>query len=301
MTQPKQTLAVSGASGHLGRRVVELLLQAEAGRIIAATRNPDNLSDFAARGVDVRKADFDDAASLVKAFADVDRLLIISTDKLGPAELRANQHIAAIDAAVQAGVKHIVYTSVVRAESGLPPAIAPSHYTTEQALEASPLSWTVLRNNFYSDGFLQSLPQAVAAGQWVAATGDAGAAYITREDCARAAAAALASADTARQMLDITGPARVTGADLARIASEITGKTVAFVPVTLAQKKAGLIAAGMPEFVAELLTSFDEAVVQGTLGVQSDDFVKLTGAPAQSVKDFLSEHRAELLGQPVAS
>lgn len=304
MTQANQiqrpTLAITGASGHLGRRVVELLLQANAGHIVAATRAPEKLSDLAAQGVDVRKADFNDPTSLTQAFAGVDRLLIISTDTLGPAEQRASQHIAAINAAATAGVQHIVYTSIVRAESGLPPAIAPSHRATEQALDTSPLSWTVLRNSIYTDGFLQSMPYAVATGQLMAATGDAGVGYITREDCARAAAAALASTDTTRQTLDITGPAIVTGADLAHLLTEVTGKAVAFVPITLEQKRAGLIASGMPSFVADLLTSFDAATATGTLSVQSDAFATLTGAPAQSVKDFLAAHRAELVGQPVA-
>ena len=300
MTQSKQTLAVSGASGHLGRRVVELLLQSGAGNIVAMTRAPEKLDDLATQGVTVRKADFDDAASLSRALAGVDRLLIISTDTLGPAELRARQHLAAIDEATRAGVKHIIYTSIVHAESGLPPGIAPSHYATEQALEASSLSWTVLRNSLYIDGSLQSLPHAVATGQLMAATGDAGAGYITREDCARAAAAALASADITRQTLDITGPSIITGADLAQIVSEVTGKAVTFVPITLEQKRAGLVAAGLPDFVVDLLASFDDAVAKGMLSVKSDAFVSLTRAPAQSVKDFLTEHQAELIGQPVA-
>ena len=295
-TQTKQTLAVSGASGQLGRRVVELLLQSNAGHIVAATRTPEKLADLAAKGAEVRRVDFDDAASLAHGLAGVDRLLIVSTDAVGSPERRAQQHIAAIEAATKAGVKHIVYTSIVRAESGLPPAVAPSHYATEQALTKSPLSWTVLRNSLYTDGFLQSLPYAVSTGQLHAATADGGVGYVTREDCARAAAAALASNDTARKTLNVTGPSVVTGTDLAKALSEVSGKIVTFVPITLDQKKAGLVAGGLPEFVADLLASFDDAIAQGLLEVKSDDVAHLTGSAGQSVKEFLTANRAALAG-----
>jgi NAD(P)H dehydrogenase (quinone) len=292
MTQ--QTIAISGASGQLGRRVIELLLQANVGRIVAATRTPEKISDLAVTGVDVRQADFGDSESLAKAFAGVDRLLIISTDSL---DRRAQHQIAAVEAATQAGVKHIVYTSILHAESGLPPAIAPSHYATEQVLAQSPLSWTVLRNSLYTDSFLQSLPYAVATGQLMAATGNAGVGYVTREDCARAAAATLASSEALRKTLDITGPAILTGTDLAKALSDVVGKSIEYVPITLKQKKAGLVASGLPEFVAELITSFDDAVAQGLLSVQSNTVTELTGRSAISVKDFLAAKRAVLMAQ----
>lgn len=292
MSTTSKTLAVTGASGHLGRRVIELLLESKAGRVVGITRHPEKLADLATRGVDVRKADFDDAEALASAFAGVDRALIISTDAL---DRRAQQQKTAVECAERAGVGHVVYTSIVRAESGLPPAIAPSHYSTEQALAKSGMSWTVLRNSLYTDLFLQSLPYAVSTGQLVAATGDGGAGYVTREDCARAAAAALASSDNSRKTLDITGPAVVTGSELARIASEVTGKPVTFVPISVARQRDGLLAAGMPPFVADLLASFDDAVARNTISIASTALADLTGRPAQSVKDFLTANRA-LLG-----
>lgn len=284
MTNTQQTLAVSGASGQLGRRVIELLLEAQAGKIVALTRSPEKLADFADKGVDVRQANFDEAAALANALAGVDRLLIISTDAL---DRRAQQQVAAVETAAKAGVKHIVYTSLVRAESGLPPAIAPSHHVTEQAITQSGLSYTVLRNSLYTDGFLQSLPYAVATGQYMAATGEAGIGYVTREDCARAAAAALASTDTSRKTLDITGPAVVTGAGVAKTLSEVVGKQIDYVPISLEQKKAGLAASGMPEFVVELLASFDDVAAKGLMAIQSNTVAELTGKPAQSLKEFL--------------
>src|SRR4029079_1752737 len=129
-----QTLLVTGAAGHLGRRVIELLLEANAGHVIAPTRSPDKIADLAARGVEVRQADFDDPSLLAAAFAGADRLLLISTDALDGTDRRQVQHRNAIAAAEQARVKHVVYTSLTRPEPGSPIAIAPDHYATEQAL-----------------------------------------------------------------------------------------------------------------------------------------------------------------------
>jgi NAD(P)H dehydrogenase (quinone) len=295
----QQTLLVTGASGHLGRRVIELLLDSNAGQIIATTRSPDKLPDLAACGVEVRQADFDNPDSLAAAFAGADRLLLISTDAFDGTDRRKVQHRNAVAAAERAGVKHVLYTSITRPEPPAPTAVAPDHYTTEQALAASSLDWTVLRNNIYTDLFLQSLPRAVATGQLVAAAGEGGAGYVTREDCARAAAAALAATTSGRTALDITGPAVVTYAELAKILSAITERPVTYVPVTPEAMVAGMVAAGLPEPVAGLLVTFDIAVAQGTLALASNSVADLTGQAPQSVGEFLAAHREGLL-VPVA-
>src|SRR5262245_19821558 len=293
-----QTLLVSGASGHLGRRVIELLLAANAGHVIATTRSPGKLADLAARGVAVRQADFDDPASLAAAFAGGDRLLLISTDAVDGTDRRQVQHRNAVAAAEQAGVKHVVYTSLTRPEPGSPIAIAPDHYATEQALKASSLGWTVLRNNVYTNLFLYSLPRAVATGQLVAATGTGGAGYVTREDCARAAAAALAASDTGRRTLDITGPAIVTHAELAQILTAIAERPVTYVPLEPGAIVAGMVAAGLPEPMARVYVTIDIGTAQGTLGVVSNAVADLAGQAPQSVGDFLVAHREALLLQP---
>ena len=192
--------------------MIELLIEANAGYIIAATRTPEKIAHLAARGVEVRPADFDDPGSLATAFAGADRLLLISTDVLDGTDRRIIQHRNAVNAAVQAGVRHVVYTSLTNPEPGSPIAIAPDHYATEQALAASPLDWTVLRNNIYTDYQLSGLARAVATGKLVAAAGAGGVGYVTRDDCARAAFAALVAHSSGREVLDITGPAIVTQA-----------------------------------------------------------------------------------------
>lgn len=295
MTASNQpTLLVTGASGHLGRRVVELLLEANAGAVIATTRNPEKLADLAARGVEVRQADFDDPGSLPAAFAGAERLLLISTDAVDGTDRRIRQHMHAVKAAEQAGVKHILYTSLTNPGPESPILLAPDHAATEQALAESELDWTLLRNNMYTDYLLPSLSQAVASGKLTAAAGDGAAGYVTREDCARAAAAALAATTTGRSTLDITGPAAVTHAELAQIVSELTDRPVAYVAVEPEELKAGLLAAGLPEPVAGLFVSFDEAIAQGMLAVGSTAVADLTGEPAQSVRDFLASHKQQL-------
>jgi len=291
----KPTLLVTGASGKLGQRVLELLLEAQTGSIIATTRTPEKLAAFAARGVTVRPADFDDPASLRQAFAGADRLLLISTDAVDGTDRRTKQHLSAIKAASDAGVKHVIYTSLTRPEPGTPITLAPDHYATEQALAASSLDWTVLRNNVYTDGLLQNLPRAVATGQLMAAAGAGGTGFVTREDCARAAAAVLTAETSGRRTLDVPGPAVVTHSELAQIAQEITGRPVTYVPVPAETLKAGIVASGLPGFVADLIVSFDLATAQDILAVATSTVQELTGRPAQSVREFLTERRAALL------
>jgi NAD(P)H dehydrogenase (quinone) len=273
---------------------VELLLEKEAGKIMAGTRKPEKLADLAARGVTVRHADFDDPKGLEAALAGVDRVLIISTDAIDRPGRRLAQHKAAVAAAVSAGVKHAVYTSMPNPESS-PVVFAPDHLGTEQALKASGMSWTILRDCWYTDYLIPTLAPAVASGQLIAATGQGGAPYVTREDCAQDAAAALASSDTSNRTFNITGPDLLTYTELAKLASELTGRPVTFVPVEPAERVTQLIAVGTPEFIAKLLVSSQIAIAQGKMGTPTNAVKELTGREPMSVREFLSAHRAALL------
>ncbi len=293
-TTSGRTLFVTGASGQLGRRVVELLLEKGAGKIVAGTRTPEKLADLAARGVDVRHADFDDPTGLKAALAGVDRVLIISTDAIHQPGQRLAQHKAAVAAAASAGVKHAVYTSMPNPETS-PVVFAPDHLGTEQALKASGMSWTILRDCWYTDFLVPTLAAAVASGKLVSATGQGGAPFVTREDCAQDCAAALASTDTSNRTFNITGPDLVTYAELAKLASELTGHAVTFTPVEPAERIAQLIAAGTPEGIAKLLVSSQIAIAQGKMGTPTTAVKELTGREPMSVREFLTARKAALM------
>lgn len=293
-----QTLMVTGASGPLGRRVVELLLEkgVDAGSIIAATRTPEKLADFAQRGVIIRKADFDDPATLKTAFSGVDRLLLISTDVVMEPGRRINQHKNAVKAADETGVKHVIYTSLMSPGPDSPVTLAPDHDATEQALEASKMGWTVLRENIYSEGALGTIKQAIQLGQLFSAAGDGKTAYITREDCAQASAAVLASSFEGRRIVDITGPEAFSRADLAKIASDISGKTITYVPLTADVLTQNLLAAGLPTIIADLVVSFDVAIAQGRFEKVTNGVEELTGRKPIRLQDLLAANQAALVG-----
>jgi len=291
----QRTLLVTGGSGHLGRRVIELLLERGEDKIVTTTRTPEKLANLAAQGVEVRYANFDDPTTLAMAFAGVDRLLLISTDTVDGTNRRQIQHRNAINAAEAAGVQHVVYTSLTNPGPESLVTFAPDHFSTEQALANSAMSWTVLRNNLYTDYLLLNLPRALSTGQWMAAAGEGAISYVTREDCARAAAAALTATTTTPTILDITGPDLVTHAEVAQIVEEITGRPLAYVDLPATVLQQGMVAAGLPEAVAAMLVSFDQTTAAGTLGVASQAVAELTGQAPQSVRAFLTAHKAALL------
>lgn len=284
---------VTGASGQLGRQVVDLLVQAGVGPIIAISRNPERLADLAARGVEARKGDFNDPTSLDSAFAGGKRILIISTDDLTPGK-RLAAHSNAVAAAKAAGISHIVYTSLTNPVSDSPIGFAPDHAETEKLIVASGADHTILRNNLYADLLLMAGAQSIALGQHFAAAADGKTGYVTRADCARAAAAALMTA-RGKQTLDITGPAAVSQAEIAETLSGIAGKPIPYVALPTEDLVQAMIANGLPEFMARVFASFDEAIAQGYLDVASADLNTLTGQPGQSVRDFLLANRGALL------
>jgi NAD(P)H dehydrogenase (quinone) len=288
------TLLVTGASGQLGRRAVELLLEAKAGKIVAGTRDPSKIADLAAKGAEVRKVDFDDPA-LADSLKGVDRLLLISTDALDTPGKRLNQHKAAVEAAKKAGVKHIVYTSMPKPEPGSPIPFAPDHYGTEQALAGSGLGWTVLRNSWYQENLFHSLPSVLASGKWFSAAGDGKLAHVSREDAAHAAASALAAQPNGNQRYDITGSELLTTKEIAKLASEATGKPIEVVNVTDEQLTQGMIASGMPAFLAPVYASFDTNTRAGNIAIASDAVEKLTGRAPRSLKQFFASNKEALL------
>lgn len=289
-----QRILVTGAAGHLGRRVVEILLELNAGAIIATTRDPSKLADLAAKGVEVRTADFDKPQSLPAAFAGVDRLLLISTDSVYVPGQRLKQHRAAVAAAEQAGVKHLVYTSLPAPRPSGESVVEDDHFWTEQAIAASSMSWTFMRHGLYTDNLLWALPQAIASGVLANATANQGRHSVTREDCARADAMVLASTDITRRIYEITGPAAVTAEDIAAIVSELTGRPLAQVSISPEELRKGLADAGFPPALVGAVTGFDIATAQGFHASVTSDFEEITGRTPMSVRDFLIAHQAAL-------
>ncbi|MCB1500591.1 MAG: NAD(P)H-binding protein [Bauldia sp.] len=278
-------LLVTGASGHLGRQVVERLLDNKSGRVIAGTRDLAKVADLVDRGAEARVVDFDRPETLAAAFAGVDRLLLISTDALA---VRKRQQRAAVEAAAKAGVGHIVYTSALNPQPSETNPVTDSHYWTEHAIAATAAGFTILRNNIYADMILVALANALKSGQMFSATGTAGRNYVTREDCAAVAAAALADAFSGRRILEVNGPAPVTQDEVAAWAGAIAGKPVAHVPIPAEAMRQGLAAAGLPDVYAEALTAFDVDAARGYHAVTTPVVHDLTGRAPTSVQDFLA-------------
>jgi NAD(P)H dehydrogenase (quinone) len=261
------TIFVTGASGKLGRAIIENLLGAQKvapTRIVAGTRNPDKLAELAAKGIRIVKADFDDAAGLEAAFADAGTVLVISTDALDGAGTRLRQHKAAIAAATKAGVKRIAYTSLPNAENSKV-SFAPDHFGSEQAVKATGLPYLIFRNNWYVENLFMSLPQALKSGQWFTSAGDGRTSHVSRDDQAAAIAAALANPPATSTTYTLTGDEALTNAEIAALASEITGKPVQVVNLTDEQLAGGIKAAGVPETAIPTIVSFDTAAREGNL------------------------------------
>lgn len=292
------TLLVSGASGQFGQSVLNHLLDAlrvEPQRIIATTRKPESLAAFSKRGVTVRAADFDDVGSLPAAFAGAQRALLVSTDALDRPGRRLAQHKAAIAAAEKAGVQHLVYTSMPEADKAIV-MIAPDHAGTEAALAASSLpGWTVLRNHWYFENLFMSLPAILGnGGNWYHANGEGKSANIARDDLARAAATVLAGSETGKSTHTLSGGEALGTAEQAALISQVLGRPINVVPVPVAGLVQGMISAGLPEPVAQVLASFDANTAAGHVGTVTGDYQRITGRAPQTFAAWLAAHKEQL-------
>ena len=289
------SIIITGASGHLGRSTAEMVLdRVPASEVVLTTRRPEELSDFAERGAEVRRADFDRPDTLAGAFAGGERLLLISTDAVGS---RVPQHRAAIEAARDAGVGHVAYTSYLNPVAENPAVVTPDHRETEEALRESGLAWIALRNAFYAEYQVPAGAQAVATGRLVHNNGDGRIAYVSREDCAAAAAAVLtgeADSDEGKAY-DITGPEPLGQDDVAALLGEVSGRTVEAVAVDDEAFVEGLTAAGLPEPAARAIATYGRAIREGYLGEASGAVESLTGRPPRSLREVFEAHRGELL------
>jgi NAD(P)H dehydrogenase (quinone) len=289
------SVIVTGAGGHLGRLVAEQLLTRLAPEdLILVTRRPDALRELRAEGADVRYGDFDDPASLPAAFAGGRRMLLISTDAIGR---RVRQHRAAVDAAVAAGVGHVVFTSIVNPVARNPTgATALEPGRTEAILQGSGLEWTVLRFGSFAELQLPPAATAVINRRLVTNGGDGRMVPVARRDCAEAAAITLTTDGHTGKTYEITGPRALSPRDLADLYADVSGQPVSLLQLSDAMLNLMMVGIGTPVASARAITAFGRAVRQGYFNVVDPAFERLSGRPPVALRDVLIAHRADLLG-----
>ena len=276
-------IAITGASGQLGRLVIERLQRKlPAQQILALARTPERAADL---GVAVRMADYEQPASLDAALEGVGTLLLISGSEVGK---RLAQHRNVIEAAKKAGVRHIVYTSLLRADTSSL-SLAPEHLQTEAVLKASGLAYTVLRNGWYTENYSAGAAQAVAHGALLGSAGAGRIASAARADFADAAVAVLSSSGHEGKTYELAGDTAYTLADLAAEISRQSGKTVVYQDLPAAQYTAALQAAGVPEPWPHALPAIDVEVAKGALFDDGHMLSRLIGRPTTSLQASVAE------------
>ncbi|MFD3435906.1 SDR family oxidoreductase [Streptomyces sp. NPDC058685] len=276
------SIVVTGATGSLGRLVIdELLTKVPAAQVVAVFRDKEKAADLAARGVELRIADYDEPATLAEAFRAGDRVLLISGSEVGR---RVPQHTAVIEAAKTAGVAQLAYTGVL----GGPAAdflLASEHKVTEQLILDSGLPYTFLRNGWYTENYTEQLAPVLAHDAVVASAGTGRVASASRADYAAAAAAVLTGEGHLGQAYELSGDVAWSFAEYAAELSAQSGRTIAYNDVPAATHLEILTGAGVPAPFAEILVDVDAAVGRGLLAATSGDLSRLAGRPTTPLAD----------------
>ncbi|MFE7757564.1 SDR family oxidoreductase [Streptomyces sp. NPDC057429] len=279
------SIVVTGATGELGRLVVEqLLATVPADRIAAVVRDREKAAGLAARGVEIRVADYDRPQTLAEAFRAGDRVLLISGSEVGR---RVPQHSAVIDAARAAGVAQLAYTGVL----GGPDAdfqLAAEHRVTEQLILDSGLPYTFLRNGWYTENYTANLAPVLEHGTVVANAGDGRVASATRADYAAAAAAVLTGEGHLGAAYELSGDVAWSLAEYAAAVSAATGREITYTDVPAAAHQEILVGAGVPEGFAAILVDVDEAIRRGLLAGTSGDLARLAGRPTTPLAETVA-------------
>lgn len=281
-------IVVTGATGQLGRLVIAALLKkTAASNIAAAVRNVEKAKDIAALGVQVRQADYSQPASWDAALKGADKVLLISSSEIGQ---RAQQHRSVIDAAKKAGVKLLAYTSVLHADTSVL-GLSAEHKETEAMIRASGVPFVLLRNGWYTENYMGSVPSALAHGAVYGSAGDGRISSASRADYAEAAATVLTADNQAGKTYELAGDSAFTLTELAAEISRQSGKSIGYVNLPEVDYKNLLIKVGLPEVVADLLADSDIGVSKGALYDEGRQLSKLIGRPttalATSVKAAL--------------
>ncbi|WP_067093713.1 SDR family oxidoreductase [Marinomonas atlantica] len=278
-------ILVTGATGQLGKLVITGLLARgiAADGIVAAVRSPDKADDLAQLGVILRKADYTDPASLKAAMVGVKRVVLVSSSEVGQ---RAPQHQNVIDAAKEAAIELLAYTSILHAEAS-PLALAEEHRATEAALKASGIPHAVLRNGWYSENYTASAAMALEHGAVLGSAGEGQYATATRADYADAAAIVITSEDQVGKMYELAGDEAFTLAEYAAHLTAISGKEVVYQNLPEAEYAKVLVDAGLPEGLATILADSDVGAAKGGLFDDSHTLSTLIGRPTTPIQDSI--------------
>lgn len=283
-------IVVTGANGQLGRGIVQNLLnRVSSGSIVASVRDPSKAADVAEQGVEVRAGDFAQPDTLRIAFRGADQVLIVSADKLGEEALRL--HRAAIDAARDAGARRILYTSHMGARAGSPFLPADQHAGTEVDLAGSGMAYTALRHGFYAESCLHMIGDGLRSGE-LRTPEDGPISWTAREDLAEADAAIIASEGGWDGITPpLTASQAVTMAEIAEIASDVTGREVRHTTVSDGEWRDAKIAAGMPAMYADMLLGTFRAARRGDFAAADPALEKLLGRTPKTMREVLAAVR----------
>jgi len=297
------SIIVTGASGAFGRAAAMQLIEKLGGdRVVLTTRTPEKLADLAALGATVRRADFDDPASLPAAFEGGERMLLISTARVGS---RVQQHANAIDAAVRAGVRQIAYTSLLgAAEPGNPAIVKLDHRATEELLERSGVAWTFLRDSQYSEAIAMAVvPPALMNGVLPDNAHDGPIAFVSREDCIACAVAVLTTPGHDDRAYDLTGPELLSFPKAVAMAAEIAGRPIEYRRVSDEEMFAYFDSLGVPRHASDEpsrslipwssddMVTFGQSIREGYFNVRSDAVETLTGRAPRTLRSVLMQYK----------
>lgn len=283
-------IAITGASGKLGNWAVNKLKEKTAkDNIVALVRTPEKVAEL---GVEARAFDYNQPENLASILEGIDKLLLISGNEIGK---RFEQHLAVINAAKEAGVKHIVYTSLLKADQSTL-VLAPEHLQTEEALKSSGIYYTILRNGWYTENYTEAAQDAVNLGTLYGASGEGKINSATREDFAEAAAVVLSQDNHRNKTYELSGEETYTMADYAKVLSAVSEKEIPYVDLPESEFANALEQAGMPQPVAAFYAGTHTATANGDLYDENNNLRELIGRPttsiAQSVREALAKNEA---------
>ena len=277
-------IAITGATGQLGNLVIEQLLQLTAAQnIVALVRNIDKAEHFKAQGIELREFDYDRPETLVPALLGIDKLLLISANEIGR---RTPQHQAVIDAAKVAGVPYLAYTSLLRADTS-PLGLAQEHRETEKLIQDSGITYTFLRNNWYSENYLAGVAHTIEIGTLFGAAQDGRISSASRIDYAEAAAKVLTSTGHENKTYELAGSESFSLSDLATFIGQAVNKDIIYQNLSAEEYTQGLTQAGLPAGLVDVIVDADIQTIQGAMYSDSKDLEQLIGRKTTNIQDAI--------------